>query len=117
VVLVKVVELVVEVDGRLDLVLLDVELQLAGLGVVVEKLFAQFVIGHLDLTDLVAHHVEHDSDGEEDDTEEAEGDHGAHGGGHWSPGRQGLLLELGLFQLLDFVLDPIFLLRRQIHAA
>lgn len=63
------------------------------------------------LEDLLTQHVEYNSDGEENYTENTEGKHCAHCCGNWSPGGQRLLLKLGLFQLFNLFTDSLLLVR------
>ena len=58
------------------------------------------VVSLIKLNDSVTHNLEYNTDRQKDDCEQTEGEHGAHGCWNWSPCREGLLLELGLFPLL-----------------
>jgi hypothetical protein len=64
---------------------------------------------------LFAEHVQNNTDSQKNDTENAEGEHGAHGSWNWPPGRQGLLLELRLLELLDLITDPLLFLLIDVH--
>ena len=57
------------------------------------------------------------SNSQEDNRENAEGEHSAHSGWHWSPGWQSLLLELGLLKLLDLLADALLLFVGDVHYA
>lgn len=70
-VLIEVLELIVNIDGRLDL-LRDYHLFEA----VIISIFGAGAIVDADLLDLVTHNVKHDTQTQKDDTENAKGDHG-----------------------------------------
>ena len=113
-VLVEVVQLVVDVDWAINLVLCNVEINLTSLWVTVlidlsELGMAILVVPGLELDNLIAHDVEHDSDGEEDDTEDTESKHSAHSSWNWSPSGESLLLELGLLKLFNLFTDSLLL--------
>ena len=115
-VLVEVVELVVDVDRRFDGVV-DGELDAAwvitvGVAVITGYNFNRIPIVRTDLIillrdalNVVGHDVEGYTEGKEDDSKDAEDDHGGSKGGHWSPSGQHLLLEFALLQFVDLFLD------------
>lgn len=76
---------------------------------------AEVVIPLFQFSNLIAHHVEDDSNGEENHTENAKSEHCAHGGGHRSPGRKCLLLELRLFEFFNLFPDLLLLVGRYVH--
>ena len=102
-VLIKIIELVVDVDG-LGYVAVDVnDLQ--------ASILQTAVIVLLDNTlDSLAHHVERDAQRKEDQAKDAEYDHGGAEGWDGSPGRKHLLLELALLQFFYLFLnaDEVF---------
>ena len=102
-VLIKIIELVVDVDG-----LRDVTVDVNGL---CAWLLQDAIIVLLDNTlDSLAHHIERDAQSKEDQAKDAEDDHSGAEGWDGSPGRKHLLLELALLQLLYLFLnaDKVF---------
>lgn len=97
-VLVEVIKLVVNVDWSLNLACEGIEFNLAHLSVLLSLnvIFTVDVISLLEFSDLIAHDIQHNTDGQEDHTKDTKSEHGAHGSWNWSPSRQGLLLELRL---------------------
>jgi len=108
-ILVEVVELVVNVDWAFDFLFNDLEVHFTG--ALSEFVIAKVFVILFQLYDLVGHNVQHHSDSKEDNTENREGKHCAHGSWHWPPGWQGLLLELGLLKLFNLFTNPLFFVR------
>lgn len=98
-VLVKVVQLVVHVDGGGDVVL-DVEFEDAVLAQ-----FALIIVLLGETLNALAHDVESDAQREENHTKDTKDDHGRAEGWHGSPSRQHLLLKLALLKFIDLFLD------------
>ena len=121
VVLVEVVQLIVDVDWALNIIwdFLEVNWALSFLNLRVvlrlEIFLADLIVLRTTLENLLTKYVKYDTDGQEYNTEDAEGEHGAHCGGHWSPSGQGLLLELGLLKFLDLVPDPLLFFLIDVH--
>lgn len=121
VVLVEVVQLIIHVDWSLnftsDLINVHGAIALIRARMVLrlQPVLAHLVVLGRALENLLAQHVEHDANCQENDTEDAEGQHGAHGCGHGPPGWQGLLLELGLLQFLNFVTNPLLFFVIDVH--
>ncbi len=108
-ILVEVVELIVEVDGRGNGVV-DCEADGAG-----TANGALVVVPDRDLLDLVTHDVENNAEGQEDQAEDGESDHGRLEGGNGAPGGEGLLLELRVLELLDLFTDLCLFFFCDIH--
>ncbi len=113
-VLIKVVELVVDVNGSCDGGG-HVELESAVLAKL-STLGRVVVAFNYDLTDLVAHEIKEDAQAEEDHTEDCESDHRRAEGGDRTPSRERLLLELRVLQLLDLLPNQVLLFLRDIHS-
>ena len=105
-VLVKVVQLVVNIDWSSD-ILLNVNCDVAEAIRAVIEVIAQARLGEglaclsilvlfCDALNLLAHDVEDDAEGEEDDSKDAKNDHRGAEGWHGSPRGQHLLLELAV---------------------
>lgn len=99
VVLVKVVKLVINVNVFLhlgcDVCKADPTVTHVWISrVFINRTCAFNVVPSFILADLITHHVEHDTDCQEDHTKDAESEHGAHGGWYRPPSRKCLLLEL-----------------------
>lgn len=120
-VLVEVIQLIVHVDWALNVVgdLLKIQHALALLSVFVvlglQVLLAELIVLSAAFKDLLTEHVEYNTNGQENDTEDTESEHGAHGGGHGSPSWQCLLLELGLLEFLDLIPDPLLFFLIDVH--
>ena len=108
-VLVEVVQLVVHVDGLGD-VRVDIDLHCA----LLFDLGAAIVLVD-DSLDALAHDIQGNAEGQEDEAKDSEDDHSAAKGGHGSPSGQHLLLELRLLQLLDLFLDADEIFLRDFH--
>ena len=108
-VLVKVVQLVVNVDG-LGNITVDVNLFFAN------KWWSSTLVVLIDDTlNFFTHHVEGDAKGEKDHTKDSKDDHRGAKGRHWSPGWEHLLLELALLQFLNLFLDAHQIFFRDFH--
>jgi len=106
-VLIKVVQLVIYIDWSFNRILHGLEFNLA-------TTFpdrALIIIPFFKFNDLIAHNIQYDSDSEEDDTEDTECEHRAHGSWNRPPSWQSLLLKLRLFELLDLLSDSLFFVR------
>ena len=111
-VLVEVLELIVDVDRSLNfgvyfefnlaLVLAGVRLTPNMFGDATASLVDRDIVLNDRILDFVAHDVEDDAKGEENDAKHGKDYHGGAEGGHGSPGGQHLLLEFALLQFIDF---------------
>ena len=72
---------------------------------------AILIVSVVQLDDPIAHHLQHNSDGQEDHRKNTESKHGAHGCWYGSPSWKGLLLELRLLELFDLLSDTLLLFR------
>ena len=72
---------------------------------------AILIVSVVQLDDPIAHHLQHNSDGQEDHRKNTESKHGAHGCWYRSPSWKGLLLELRLLELFDLLTDTLLLFR------
>ena len=109
-ILIEVVELIVEVDGSGN-GLIHCEAHGAG-----ASNGARVVVPDWDLLDLVTHDVENNAEGQEDQAEHGEGDHGWFEGRDWAPGGEGLLLELRILELLYLFTDLCLFFFCDIHS-
>jgi len=111
VILIKVVELVVDKDRRIDL-FFNFKLECTGGGCAC----ADFVVlCLLNLLNLVAHDVEDDSKAQEHQAKERKNDHRASKRRDWSPCGKHLLLETTCLKLFNFLLDLLTLFLSDIH--
>lgn len=72
---------------------------------------AILVVSVVQFDDPIAHNLQHNSDGQEDDRKNTESKHGAHWCWHGSPSWKSLLFELRLLELFDLLTDTLFLFR------
>ena len=108
-ILVEVVELVVDIDRGGD-VGVDIDADCARTA---DRATAVILVD--DCLDALAHDVQGNAEGQEDETKDPKNDHGATKGGHRSPSGQHLLLELGLLKLFDLFLDADEIFFRDFH--
>jgi hypothetical protein len=83
-ILIEVIELVIDINGSVNFSVDCLEFDCTIL-ILLDIREAYFVVSPLKLHNAVAHYLEDNTDGQEDHTEDAEGEHSAHGGGHRSP--------------------------------
>ena len=121
-VLVEVIKLIVHIDWSLhfgsNIAQWDIAVSLFLACLVVLRLqvsLAVFVVLNRQFKNLLAKHVEDDTNGQENDTENAESKHCTHCCWNWSPSGQCLLLELRLFEFLNLLTDPLLFFLIDVH--
>jgi hypothetical protein len=114
VILIEVVQLVVDVNGGVD-ILFDHQGEFAVGRVYLVYSTVGIVLSVLDLLNLVTHDVKNDAQAQEHKAEDGEDNHRGTERRDWSPGRKHLLLEATGFELLDLLLDLLALLLCDIH--
>ena len=73
------------------------------------------IVLNLSLADVVAHHIQRDSQSQEDQSKHQEDNHGATVAGYWPPSSQCLLLESVALEGFELFLAPLSFLLRNIH--
>ena len=104
-ILVEVVQLIVNINGRLDwLINCDgCETNLSRRSTWAGSVAVELSI----LYDLVTHNVKGNAKGKEDHTKHSEGDHRRPEAGDWAPSWESLLLEAGVPQLFNLFSDTL----------
>ena len=107
-ILIEVVKLIVDINWSLNLAV-NGQLDLTVRWTFIIKIiinFAALIVVLLDGTlDALAHHVEGDSEREEDQSKDSEDDHCGTERWYRSPSREHLLLEFALLELADLLLN------------
>ena len=107
-ILIEVIKLIVDINWRLNLAVngqLDLTVRCSCITKTIIN-FAALIVVLLDSTlDALAHHVEGDSEREEDQSKDSEDDHCGTERWYRSPSREHLLLEFALLELADLLLN------------
>ena len=83
-ILVEVIELIVDINGSFNLFIDCLKVD-GTICVRLDLREAYIVVSLFKFDNAVAHYLKDYTDGQEDHTEDTEGEHRTHGGGHWSP--------------------------------
>ena len=118
-VLVEVVKLIVDIDWTFNFFFYWVQRNITELIILLQFRLAFRILVVLGGTFeyLLAEHIQYNTNSQEDDTEDTECKHGAHGSRDRTPSRQSLLFELGLLKLLDLFTDPLLLVWIDVHTS